>query len=355
MACLYSKHAFVAYIIRSGLISRTPQVQSLEHLPFRMPTEQERPGMFARPQKAPSILQRGSAYDDSTTLCAASRNQAVGDATNSNVQHGELSQRRYLVPVPQRSRKVGTVVSTTGIKPQASVLSDASDRPHNHAEQHSHRVLGIKQQHAEPLHSHPTTSVHIGSQLPRHQNELKSLPLDPDDQNALDTIEGMISPAQRADSPLEVCSSQNMASSVELANWNIVNKGPVVLCPTPPPAMRGDELFFDTDLSSQEPGTWSHVQSHSPEVSDAGSLKQPLLADMIDWDEGVPEKRKASVETRKISEFHPLVLHLPHGPSLHEEIFGRPLDEDLKTCGSGEGVADNLEEYAKYTGWIERK
>ncbi|KAH7398926.1 hypothetical protein DE146DRAFT_632484 [Phaeosphaeria sp. MPI-PUGE-AT-0046c] len=316
-----------------------------------MPTEQERPGMFARPQKASKKLQRGPAYDDFTTSHAVPRNHSVKGLMHPNEQNQELSQRRYLVPVSRLSRRAGIAVSTDEFLPtHVSARPNVDNAAQDQTEKHTSGALDVYQQHGQPLRSHPIVHAHTELQTSHHQDETTTLPPSSNEANEPDTVESMVPPAQRADSLIEDGSTIEMASLVELANCYMVNKGPIVLCQTPPPAVRDDELFLGTSPPSQDQGTWSRVQRHPAEVSDAASLGQSLSADIISCDEDESKLENESGETPKESDFQPLVLHLPEGPSLYEEIFGQPLEKNGNTRGNGERAADNLDEYPKYTG-----
>lgn len=241
---------------------------------------------------------------------------------------------------------------------QVPNVPDLLNMPLYRVEQHTSGSHRVKHPHAEPLRSHPITAGHTNARAAHHQDEADALSIGSHASASSDTIESKVSTIHEADPSIEARSADIMTSSVEPVTWKMVNKGPVVLCSTPTTVMRDDEPFLDTDPASSSSllqATWSHVQNHSPKVSVMRSLTQPLSADMIDRDENSPEQKEASSRTAKIPDLQPLVLNLPEGPSLHLEIFGRSEDEEIETHSRGERLADNLEEYTKYTGWIERK
>lgn len=293
----------------------------------------------------------GPTYDDATTICTAPRTKSVDDVALSNEQYQKISQRTHIVSTSRLTKGVGIAFSTDDSQPALLAHQDVEDKPHERAEHHSPVVLDYHQQQAKRLRSHPILKGNTKRRIPREQIKSKPTPLHSDQIHGTHAIESQVVPVKRADSPVETLSSEDVASSAEHEDRKMVNKATVVLNPTPPPALRDDELFLATDSPPQAQRTWPHVPVHSTQVSGAADLVCPISAEVVGADQKQAEEDMSTGETAKDSGLQPLVLHLPIGPSLHEEIFD-PFPEEGSTRSDGGSNEDSLEEYTKYMGWV---
>jgi hypothetical protein len=334
-----------------------------------MPTEQERPGMFARPTR-----KLGSAYtDEHVKQTTTSRHERLP----SIFTHGSDG-----------------VLTTHGAYLRPPTMQDASRK--RIPDSHSAAAASIRGDHPEPLRSHPP--------MPPEQSPLsatkRARTQRTADASQYVNMNGPLSlsciaastrrPVLRSTRPdsmvADVVSSDGHILE-EISNWKSDFKSHVDFSlprdhrslPVPQheeaPADGNSSRYsrfhgssaFDFRESAkyvarplEQPEQTSHISRTTREVYQAHSPS--YTGEEIKKECSHSRGTESGSQAQHQSAPRRLSLHLPTGPGLHEAIFGPSAEQVDSTAELGDRMSvataateDSLEDYVKYKAWVRRE
>jgi hypothetical protein len=341
----------------------TPQCSVL-----KMPTEEERPGMYARPHRPPQALQRDPGYGEymkfhyppqrretqDSLLC-----KECGIAPRPATTPPELSRRHSITPPPDRHHSRSVVQPGIPIR-QDQRRTRRTQEPvaATRAYPDSLRSRPVKaHKHAQPtlLQAPQAQRPFVRSQtLPQPRNVIYS-----DVHDSIDTL--LWTPARQAlisaaiippvNKFMSYRSRERLSESYTDSN-DIPSRRDTPVTPTLPLSFathptqsvipQGSELFFNDHPLKDDTArtvyyrehTFSNDQLYEPPTL-PGALNRTMIPPVdIRAIPPSPDFARDDAETEKLTPvskippFRPLGLYLPAGPSLHDQVFDLIEDEN---------------------------
>jgi hypothetical protein len=314
-----------------------------------MPTEQERPGMFAPSHRQPRVLSQGSSH---AGLIRSNKSQPKHETPSLMRSNARVSQSRSRTLPPEFRSANASIPVADSSRPQSVVQPSVSSIQEQQSTSYIPEALHDTRVHPGPLRSHPVpTRAHATSTgLQAQQTQLiagsfiqnQDLPTtrDADYDNAptdimhwtpsrLAMIRAAITPPRHGYTPFRPENQPNEGNTDPndiASGGDPASDSAISLSPTDPYSQPSGPHYQEPSFVGASPEDIVAGAAHyATEVPAGGYQTPPASPELLNCNEVTidADELHFGLAAPKIPAFQPLRLYLPAGPSLYEEIFGQ--------------------------------